>query len=391
MEPEQTPAARVLIVAPTGSDAANISDVLRAAGFNASVCAGIAAAAEECENDCGVIVVAEEALQPTERDVFTAMLQRQPTWSDVPIVLITSGGTAARTGDPRQRLRLHGNITLLERPLHRSILLATVEVALRSRIRQFEIRDLLAEREKLLDSLELRVAERTAKLQAMVSEMEAFSYSVSHDLRSPLRVMAGYASTLREDHADKLDEQGKLYLEKITRAAERMDRLTQDLLAYTRIAGSELTLDPVDLDEVVLSVIETYPTLREARQFIHVEQPLGLVCGHAPSLVQCFSNLLDNALKFSPRDKPPRIEVIGERYHDVVRCSIQDHGPGIPLADQERVFGLFERASEKRVPGTGIGLAIVKKAVERMKGRVGIQSTPGAGTTLWFELRAVRP
>lgn len=389
MSSEASRPGRVVIVAPTGSDSRNIDGVLRRCGLATHVCASIVCATEQADADCGALLVAEEAISPADRELLATMVRRQPPWSDLPIILITSGRDR-QTGDPRRLIGGQGNISLLERPLHIATLIASVDVALRSRRRQFELRDLLAEREKLLTSLEGRVAERTAKLQAMVTEMEAFSYSVSHDLRSPLRVLAGYAHALREDHATQLDEQGKVYLEKIARAAERMDRLTQDLLAYTRIAGSELAIGPVDLDDVVHNVIETYPAIRDAKGHIRVREPLGTVYGHAPSLVQCFSNLLDNALKFATPGQPPQVEVGAERHGPELRCYVRDHGPGIERADLERIFGLFERATDRRVPGTGVGLAIVKKAAERMKGAVGVESTRGAGTTFWIQLRAAR-
>lgn len=388
MPTSHPPSAPVLIVAPTGADAQNLRDVLRRAGYPTQACPGVAAAAERVRADCGALLIAEEALRPAERDILAAALSRQPPWSDLPVILIT-GGRAAHLGrDPRELLGPRGNITLVERPLHVATLVSTVAVALRSRQRQFELHDLLAERDGLLASLEERVRERTAKLQAMVTEMEAFSYSVSHDLRSPLRVLAGYAQALREDHAGQLDAEGQAYLRKIERAAERMDRLTQDLLAYTRVAGGDLPLVPVDLDEVVQNVIETYPALREARAHIRVASPLGWVCGHAPSLVQCFSNLLDNALKFTREGETPHVDIASEPRGDQVRCIVSDRGPGVSPVDQERIFGLFERASGRQIAGTGVGLAIVKKAIERMGGSVGLDSVPGEGARFWFEVPA---
>jgi signal transduction histidine kinase len=379
---------RVLIVAPLGADARNTSQVLREAGLSAVAFSRLEIALEHLNENCGALLLTEEALHAKGRDALTLALSRQPPWSDLPIILIVSAAHSTSV-DTRTLLGARGNVTLVERPLRVATLVAAIDVALRARRRQLELRDIMASREQLLDSLENRVTERTAKLQTMVGEMEAFSYSVSHDLRSPLRVLSGYAQTLCEDHAEFLSPEAKRYLEKIRKAAERMDRLTQDLLAYTRVASAELVLGPVNLDEVVRDVIETYPALRDAEASIRIESPLGMALGHVPSLVQCFSNLLENAVKFSPPGKNLPIEVFSKRRGNRLRCFVSDSGPGILRAHQKRIFDLFERASDASVPGTGVGLAIVKKAVERMGGGVGVNSVLGKGTKFWIDLKAV--
>lgn len=379
---------RVLVVAPTGSDAVNTLMVLRGAGFQAEAFDNLAVAADVAERGCGLLLLAEEALHSTHRLILETTLARQPKWSNIPVILITSGGSAK--GGDKARWSLDGKIpvTLLERPLRSVTLVAAVEAALNSREQQYEIRDLLAERENLLSSLEERIKERTAKLQAMVVEMEAFSYSVSHDLRAPLRVLAGFAQAIQEDYADKLPAEGHRLLQKIASAAQRMDRLTQDLLAYTRIASGEVPLEPVDLDDVLDGVIESYPTLLEAKKWVNIQRPLGRCMGHSPSLAQCFSNLLENAIKFARPNIPPEIKVFSVLHEGGrIRVSVVDRGIGIEPQYQDRIFGLFERAHAK-APGTGIGLAIVKKAAERMNGKVGLNSRCSGRTEFWIELDA---
>jgi signal transduction histidine kinase len=167
-----------------------------------------------------------------------------------------------------------------------------------------------------------------------------------------------------------------------------MDRLTQDILAYTRVTRAELTLEPLDLDLVFRAVIEQYPALLAARHLIAVRSPLGRIRGHLPSLIQCFSNLLENALKFVREGEQPDIEVSSEPVDGRIRIIVQDHGVGIAPEQHRRIFGIFERAADSRIPGTGIGLAIVKKAVERMGGSIGVSSTPGLGSRFWIELEA---
>lgn len=382
----------MLVVAPLGADAANISEVLAGAGFLIEVCRDVAVATDAFSDGCGAMLLTEEAMNAQHHSFLSVQLKRQPPWSDVPIILITMGGRLNELSDRAVELiEARANLTLIERPLRTSTLVAAVKAALRARGRQYEIRDLLQDRERLLASLEKRVAERTAKLQAMVEELEAFSYSVSHDLRAPLRVLDGYAQALIEDYGTSLEPAAKDMLDRIARTAQRMDRLTQDVLAYTRVSRADLALEVVDLEVMLRTVIEQYPSLVASRHLIQLRTPLGMVVGHGPSLLQCFSNLLENALKFVREGEVPRVEIYSESREDRIRVIVQDWGLGIDPAHQERVFNMFERAGAlKHVPGTGIGLAIVKKAVERMGGSVGVLSELGKGSQFWIDLAKAR-
>ena len=165
-----------------------------------------------------------------------------------------------------------------------------------------------------------------------------------------------------------------------------MDNLTQDVLAYTRVTRCEMEITSVDLDSLIAEVIEQYPMLVSSAGRIRVHHPLGCAKGHVPSLIQCFSNLLGNAVKFVPEGRAPHVEVRATVEAQRRRVWVKDNGVGIDPADQTRIFRMFERAAGKKVPGTGIGLAIVKKAVERMGGSVGVISTVGNGAEFWIEL-----
>ncbi len=385
--------ARVLIMAPLGADATNIQNVLTGAGLASKI--GRTEAdfrADILGGNCGALLVTEEALSPALIRALGEVCEAQPPWSDLPVVLISSLDLAQAGSKGVTLLRGPRRIvTLLERPLRSVTLLATLHAVLAARHRQYEIRDLLEERDALLSSLETRVAQRTAELQRMVQEMEAFSYSVSHDLRSPLRSLAGYAEVLLEDFAAELPPEARTYLDKIARAAKRMDNLTQDVLAYTRATRCEMETTTVDLDSLFAEMIEQYPALGASAECFRVQRPLGRVRGHVPSLVQCFSNLLGNAVKFVPPGRAPRIEVCAEQNGPWRRVSVKDNGIGIEPGQQERIFGMFERVAGREIPGTGIGLAIVKKAVERMGGKVGVTSAPGAGAEFWVELLSEEP
>ncbi len=251
----------------------------------------------------------------------------------------------------------------------------------------------LREAQKQLQShaqkLELTVEERTAKLREALSDLEAFSYSVSHDLRAPLRVMRQYSEALIEDYGGRIDEGGREFLQRIAAAAERLDTLIRDLLAYNRVVRSDVHFAPVNLEKLVADIIEHYPELRPFRDRIEVRHPLAPVLGGETFLTQCLSNLLGNAVKFVKPGEPPSVTVRTEPHGTTVRIWVEDHGIGIDPRHHAKIFGIFERLHTLReYDGTGIGLAITRKAVERMNGTVGFESTPGVGTRFWIELPA---
>lgn len=251
-------------------------------------------------------------------------------------------------------------------------------------------RDLLMAQRQLQEragELEIRVRERTARLQEMMAELESFSYSVSHDLRAPLRAIQQYAQILTEDYRDKLDDLGRNYLGRIVSSTTRMDALIRDVLTYSRVVRSHIQLVPLDTERLLLDLIEQYPAFQPPAAQIDIASPLLWVMGHEAFLTQCLSNLIGNAVKFVPSDRLPHVGVKTEQRKGMVRLWVEDNGIGIDPSDQDRIFGIFEKADPgQNYEGTGIGLSIVRKAVERMNGKLGIESEKGHGSRFWIEL-----
>ena len=242
------------------------------------------------------------------------------------------------------------------------------------------------------DELEQRVNERTAELRETVHDLEAFSYSLSHDLRAPLRAMQGYAQLLLNRFGHTLDEVGRGYFHRLMSSTERLDRLIQDVLKYSQVARAPVELRPIDLERLLDEVVNDYPVLLPPRVQIDVKKPLLPVRGHEAFLTQCMSNLLSNAAKFNRPGETPLVKVsTQELTRGKVRVWFEDNGIGIAPEDQRRIFGIFERVhSNQQYEGTGIGLAIVAKAAERMGGHVGVESSAGQGSRFWIELSGTK-
>jgi PAS domain S-box-containing protein len=245
-----------------------------------------------------------------------------------------------------------------------------------------------ADLKRLNETLEERVTERTRQLAEINAELDAFGYTVSHDLRAPLRAMDGFAKALAATYSDKLDARGHDFLRRIIGAAERMDQLIQDLLAYSRLSRDELRLQPVSLGDVVREALRDLEAdIRQRAASITVADPLGAVLAHRETLRQVIANLVSNALKFVAPDVAPRVRIESDARGDRRRLWIRDNGIGIDARYHANIFRVFERLHGiETYPGTGIGLAIVRRGTERMDGRVGVESTPGEGTSFWIEL-----
>jgi PAS domain S-box-containing protein len=528
---------RVLIIAPFGQDARAMSSMLEAEGFQTAICDTPADCCARIAEGAGALLLTEEALESPSISEVLEMLKDQPPWSELPLLVLTSGGEsrlASLLGLVAEAAR---SVTLLERPMSTATLLRSVQVALHSRRRQYQVRDLIAEQHRnhqqlletqerereqfaeleaiyraaplglaVLDThlrfrrinsrlaefnglsaeqhlgktigeiipsvadqarevlrrvletrqpvrfefhgempaqpgverfwdgrwyplpdasgpidaigivaediterkqvewalakaqadlkqyagkLENTVAERTADLRATNEQLETFVYSAAHDLRAPLRSITGYSQLLLEDYGQGLDATAQHLLKRIEASSEFMDRLLLDLLAYGRTARADIELGPVPVQNAwETAMFQCATQIERTHAVVETIQPLPMVVAHEPTLGQVLANLLSNALKFVPPDARPRVRFWAEPHGDKRRLWIQDEGIGIPRDQQERMFRVFERLHGSRYPGTGIGLSIVRKGVERMNGRVGVESEPGKGSRFWVELPA---
>lgn len=373
---------RVVILAPTGSDAFNAANLLQEHGFDAVLAQDQASLCALAAEGAGALLVAEEALSLSPGSLIASFLTDQPSWSDLPIVVVTSGGDVTQASlRAIKDFGETGNLTLLERPFRAITLISALQVAIRARHRQYQVRD-------MMNNLESLVRERTRRLEETIAELEAFSYTVSHDLRAPLRAMQGYSHYLVEEYSNKLDEQGVDFLERIKSNSHRLDRLVQDILTFSRFAKETVDTRPLDPESLIRQTLHCYSDLQPPQAQITLRPPFASVLGHEAYLTQCISNLLTNAVKFVEPGKTPSITIWAESTPEKVRLHFQDNGVGIDETHQKRIFRMFERGpNSQRVDGTGIGLAIVQRAVERMGGTVGVESSPGKGSTFWIELK----
>lgn len=236
--------------------------------------------------------------------------------------------------------------------------------------------------------LEERITARTAALNAKSRELETFAYSVAHDLKAPLRGIDGYSRLLLEDHAANLNDEGRSFLDTIHGSTEEMSQLIDNLLEYSRLERREFQTDRLELKPLITSVVEQKK--REATE-AHIDFIVnvngGTVLADANGLTQALRNYLDNAIKFSANVAEPRIEVGSKETMKHFLLWVRDNGVGFDMEHHDRIFDIFQRLNPmEEFPGTGVGLAIVRKAMERMGGRAWAESEPGQGATFYLEV-----
>lgn len=237
--------------------------------------------------------------------------------------------------------------------------------------------------------LEQRVRERTVQLHEANFRLRAFSYSVAHDLRAPMRAVQGFATALSDECGSQLNENAKDYLLRMGRAAERMDRLIIDLLSYSDLTTREVEPVPTDLDRCIDHVLtEMEHRIAQMKAIVEVQRPLGIVSGSSSNVELVMRHLMLNALQFVASDRTPVLEIWTVKHHDRIKLLFRDNGVGIPAEFHERIFGVFQTLQAGQGgTGTGIGLPLVKAAMLQIGGNVGVESSPGAGSLFWLEFK----
>ncbi len=256
-----------------------------------------------------------------------------------------------------------------------------------------ELAEARAELRRHADRLESEVRLRTARLHEVNDELEAFTYSASHDLRVPLHHIHGFTLAVLEDKETRLSPAGHANIRLILNATERMDKLIMDLLAYSRLSRAEIVIEATAIEPILNDVLAQHRGTIEAKHAtIRIERPLPAVPADRVGLQQILFNLIGNALKFVPAGRPPEVRVRVEPHGDRLRLWVEDNGIGIEQRHHEGVFKIFQRLHSARdYAGTGIGLSLVKRAAGRMGGDCGVESEPGRGSRFWVDFQAGGP
>jgi len=237
------------------------------------------------------------------------------------------------------------------------------------------------------ESLEVKVKERTAELEAANRELEAFSYTVSHDLQSPLRAIVGFSRILLTENREQLSREAVEHLETIDKNARRMHELIKDLLTFSKLGKEKVVSEPLDMNEVVEQVLTELPTNYKNNKAIIMLQSLQPAQGDASLIRQVWVNLLDNALKYSSKKESPVIEIGMKEVADEQVYFIKDNGAGFDMQYVDRLFGVFQRIHEpEEFEGSGIGLATVNRIITKHGGRIWAEAKPGEGAIFYFTL-----
>ena len=363
---------RVLILAPVGRDADLLAGTLAQANVTSEICLHPAALLESLAEGAAAALVTEESLSQSDLNSVFDWLTSQPTWSDIPFVVLTSRGRAnAATARKALELQGLGNATFLERPVRPETIGAAVDSALRARMRQYEIR------------------RRQETLVRVNADLEQFAYSASHDLQEPIRNISIYSELLSRRYGGLLDEKGREYLTYVNAGARRMEMLVRDLLAYTKAGSTTDELpEPVEAENALRAALlnlseairqndaqVTYGALPEVRmREVHLQQ--------------LFQNLIGNAIKYRS-ERTPQISISAQTIDGRWLFQVRDNGIGLDPEYREQIFGLFKRLhNNDEYTGTGIGLAICQRIVNRYRGRIWVESEPGNGSSFFFSAPA---
>jgi signal transduction histidine kinase len=389
---------RILILATVGRDAQLIARSLTKKGFVTMTCPTFSALNEAINEGAAAALIVEEALNRESLSLLSEVMNGQPAWSDFPLIVLTNSGdeAIASAWGSLEALDAVGNVTLLERPIEEVTLQSAAKVALRARHRQYQVRNHLEERlqnetalrnseqryRTLAQELDARVREQTAELTAANRELEGFTYSIAHDLRSPLRRLMFNSEIIQQDYAEQLDDEGKATLGQLAAESKKLSVMVEDLLQYARLWQMPIQKRQVDVSAIAEQALEHLDFGGTMKPEV---QPGLTATADATLLEMVLLNLLDNARKYGDPKKDCKI-VVG--FDEQAQAYfVKDNGIGFSMEFAYKMFLPFERLHrDVDYPGTGIGLANVKRIIDLHGGHVWAEGEEGKGAKFLFTL-----
>jgi signal transduction histidine kinase len=384
---------RILLVAPTGADARLSQTILADAGIACTVCADVAAVCTALPKGAGAVVLTEEALAGDNLHRLSLTLHTQPSWSDVPVIVLTRDGTASSVAT--YALEMLDNIMILDRPVRVATLVSAARTALRARERQYQIREHLQERERAAtERAQLYTAEQQARAtaEAAVALRDDFLSIAAHELKTPLTSLLGNVQLVERRIArdGKLSERDQRAIQVASQQALRLRQMIDALLDVSRLEQGQLSItqESIDVGLLVERVVrEVQPGLQQHTIESHTPAEAVIILGDELRLEQVLQNLIQNAIKYSPAGGT--IDVTVEHTATHVAVQVRDHGVGITATALPHLFERFYRvpdAVERHIQGAGIGLFVVKEIVTLHGGTVDVTSQEGVGSTFTVSL-----
>lgn len=385
---------RILLLAPTGKDARLSQSFLAQAGLACAVCSNIAAMCAQLETGAGVLVITEEALAGEGMRQLQAALAHQPAWSDVPIVVLTSGGNSTISAYALENL---GNVMLLDRPVHIATLVSTVRTALRARLRQYQIREHLREREQAtLERERLYAAEQHARAEAEAALRirDEFLSIAAHELKTPLTTLMGNIDLIqrRARREGGLSERDERSIGVATQQARRLKQMIDSLLDLSRLELGQLSIEPepLDLSKLARRVVdEVQPGLLQHSITCRTPDTAVMIDGDEVRLEQVIQNLLQNAVRYSPNGGSIEVVVAADAQAALASLHVRDQGIGIAAEALDQLFERFYSVPDTTIAhihGVGIGLFVVREIVTLHGGAVEVASEAGVGSTFTVNL-----